>query len=142
MKKYSFPLERVLDWKTIVAEREQLTLQSLHKQQEEITSSLLNLSSRIDALSQEAFTAESGHELAYTAQARAALLKDKTRTEKMRAEGEQKLASQQTRYRTAEIERRLVDKLKDRSLDAWTEELNRETDATAADLYLGSWNRR
>ena len=47
MKRFSFPLDRVLDWKSVVAQQEQLTLDSLHSQRAEITASLLNLSSQI-----------------------------------------------------------------------------------------------
>ncbi len=142
MKKYSFPLDRVLDWKTVVAEREQLTLQTLQQKQEDITTSLLNLTDRIGDLSKDAYTADSGHDLAYTAQARSVLLRDKTRTEQEHAIGETQVASQQVKYRAAETQRKLIDKLKDRSFDEWSAELARETDATAADLYLSSWNRR
>jgi flagellar export protein FliJ len=142
MKRYSFPLERVLDWKTLVAEREQLALETLHQQQEEMTSSLLNLSNRIEELASDTQTAESGHELAYTAQARSSLIRTKAKAERDHADGAARIASQQVRFRTAETERRLMDKLKDRSLESWSAELARETDATAADLYLGSWNRR
>ena len=48
MKRFSFPLDRVLDWKSVVAQQEQLTLDSLHSERAEITASLLNLSSQID----------------------------------------------------------------------------------------------
>jgi hypothetical protein len=142
MKKYSFPLDRVLDWKTVVAEREQITLQTLQQRQEALTESLLNLSDRIDDLSRDAHTADSGHDLAYTAQARSVLLRQKMRTEQEHATGETLIASQQVKYRAAEIQRKLIDKLKGRSYEEWSAELARETDATAADLYLSAWNRR
>jgi hypothetical protein len=142
MKKYSFPLDRVLDWKTVVAEREQLTLQTLKQKQEEITESLLNLTTRIDDLSRDAHAADNGHELAYTAQVRSALIQHKSRTELEHARGEMQIASQQVKYRAAETQRKLIDKLKDRSYEEWAADLDRELDATAADLYLSSWNRR
>jgi flagellar export protein FliJ len=142
MKRYSFSLERVLDWKTLVAEQEQLALQTLNRKQDEITASLLNLNDRITDLSQDTQTAVSGHDLAYSAHARSALLRHKTRTQQEHAKGETKIVSQQLKFRAAETERKLMDKLKGRSFDEWSAAVDRDADATASDLYLGTWNRR
>lgn len=142
MKRFSFPLDRVLDWKSVVAQQEQLTLDSLHSERAEITASLLNLSSQIDNLSEHAQSAESGHELAYSAQARSALVRQRTKTEAKQASCDTRIVSQQHRLRAAETERLLIDKLKTRSLTQWTSEASREMEATASDLFLGGWNRR
>lgn len=142
MKRFSFPLDRVLDWKSVIAQQEQTTLDSLHKERDEVTASLLNLSNRIDDLSEDAQTSQSGHELAYAAQARSALVRHKTRTEAVHAKFEIRIASQQDKLRTAETERMLLDKLKTRSLSQWSTEMSREMESTSSDLYLGGWNRR
>jgi hypothetical protein len=142
MKRFSFPLERVLDWKAVIAQQEQLTLDSLHKEREQITGSLLALSTRIEGLSQDTQSAESGHELAYSAQARMTLTRHRTRMEAQYAGCSTRIESQQTKVREAETERRLIDKLKERSLESWTAEVSREAECTTSDLFLGGWKRR
>src|SRR4051794_23452729 len=108
MKRFSFPLDRVLDWKSVVAQQEQLTLDSLHSERAEITASLLNLSSQIDNVSEQ--SAESGHELACSAQARSVLVRLRTKTEAKQASCDTRIVSQQHRLRAAETERLLIDK--------------------------------
>jgi hypothetical protein len=142
MKRFSFPLDRVLDWKGVVAQQEQLALDSLHQQREEITASLLALSNSIDDLSRDTQVAESGHELACSAHARSALVRHRSRTEAQHSACETRIVSQQHKLREAETERRLLDKLKERSRLEWSAEASRDMESTASDLYLGGWKRR
>jgi hypothetical protein len=142
MKRFEFRLDRVLEWKTVVAQQEQAALDSLHHEKQEITQSLQNLNNRINDLSEISYSAESAQELAYAASARSALLRDKSRTENLRDACDDKIAAQQEKYRSADTERRLVGKLKERSYSEWSAEVSREMEATASDLYLGGWNRR
>jgi hypothetical protein len=142
MKRFEFRLNRVLEWKTVVARQEQAALDLLNQEKQEITASLGRLNDRINDLSEVSYSAESGQELAYAASARSALLRDRSRTETLRAACDNKIAEQQDRYRSADTERRLVGKLKERSHAEWSAEVSREMEATASDLYLGNWNRR
>ena len=93
-------------------------------------------------LSEASQDARSGHELACSARARAAVQKQRSQTHMDHVSCESEIVTQQPRFRTAETERRLFDKLRNRSRSEWTAELAKETDAQASDLYLGSWNRR
>ena len=144
MKRFSFPLDRVLDWKSVVAQQEQLTLDSLHSERAEIHCITAEHSAARSTISPSiAQSAESGHELAYSAQARSALVrqrKPRPKRNRRRVTPESCLSS--TDLRAAETERRLIDKLKTRSLTQWTSEASREMEATASDLFLGGWNRR
>jgi hypothetical protein len=142
MKRFEFRLDRVLDWKTVVAQQEQAALDLLHQEKQDITTSLQCLNERIDDLSRSSHTAENGQELAYAASARTVLLRDRARTENLRTACDDRISAQQERYRSVDTERRLVSKLKERSLNEWSAEASREMDATASDLYLGGWNRR
>lgn len=142
MKRFEFRLDRVLEWKTVVAQQEQAALDSLHQEKQEITQSLQNLNDRINDLSESSYSAESAQELAYAASARSALLRDRSRTENLSDACDNKIAAQQEKYRSADTERRLVGKLKERSYGEWSAEVSREMEATASDLYLGGWNRR
>jgi hypothetical protein len=142
MKRFEFRLDRVLEWKTVVAQQEQAALDSLHHEKQEITASLQNLNDRINDLSELSYSAENAQELACAASARSALLRDRSRTENLRDACDDKIAAQQEKYRNADTERRLVGKLKERSYSEWSAEVSREMEATASDLYLGGWNRR
>jgi len=142
MKRFEFRLDRVLEWKTVVAQQEQAALDSLHQEKQEITQSLQNLNDRINDLSESSYSAESAQELAYAASARSALLRDRSRTENLSDACDNKIAAQQEKYRSADTERRLVGKLKERSYSEWSAEVSREMEATASDLYLGGWNRQ
>jgi hypothetical protein len=126
----------------VVAQQEQAALDSLHQEKQEITQSLQNLNDRINDLSESSYSAESAQELAYAASARSALLRDRSRTENLSDACDNKIAAQQEKYRSADTERRLVGKLKERSYSEWSAEVSREMEATASDLYLGAWNRR
>jgi|SRR4051794_15645593 hypothetical protein len=142
MKRFEFRLDRVLEWKTVIAQQEQAALDSLHHEKQEISESLQNLNDRINDLSEISYSAESAQELAYAASARSALLRDRSRTEHLNDACDNKIAAQQEKYRSADTERRLVGKLKERSYSQWSAEVSREMEATASDLYLGGWNRR
>jgi flagellar biosynthesis chaperone FliJ len=142
MKRFSFPLGRVLDWKTVVAQQEQTTLGALEQRRSDIQKSLLSLDESIRGLCEFSQETVSGHELACSARARSAAQKKKAVTQKDHALCSKAVVVQQQRFRTAETERRLLDKLRDRSRSEWTANVSRDTDSQASDLYLGLWNRR
>ena len=142
MKRHSFPLGRVLEWKTVVAQQEQTALEALQRKEADIQSSLMSLDEAIRGLSDASQEAVSGHELAYTARARAAVQKQKAVTEQDQASCQTQIAAQQERFRSVETERRLFDKLRERSHSEWQADMGREVNAEASDLYLGVWNRR
>ena len=142
MKRHSFPLGRVLDWKTVIAQQEQMSLEALQRQRCDIQSSLLSLDQAIRGLCDSSSDAVSGHELACSARARAAIQRQKSVTEQHQVACEKQIMTQQERFRSAETERRLFDKLRERSRSEWKASLARETDSDASDLYLGSWSRR
>ena len=142
MKRYSFPLRRVLDWKSVVTQQEQTTLATLEQRHSTIQSSLLSLDESIKGLCQDSQAAVSGHELACSAHARAAVQRKKRAAQQDHAACLTLIEGQRQRLRAAETERRLLDKLQDRSRSEWAAEFVRETDSQASDLHLGAWTRR
>ena len=78
----------------------------------------------------------------HTRHALAPQCKAKTVTEQDHASCQTQIAAQQERFRTVETERRLFDKLRERSHSEWQADMGREVNAEASDLYLGVWNRR
>jgi flagellar export protein FliJ len=142
MKRHAFPLGRVLDWKTVVAQQEQTKLDALEQKGSDIQTSLLALDEAIKGLCDASQKAESGHELACTARARSAVQRQRSLAEQDHASCQEQIVAQQQRFRTAETERKLFDKLRERSRSEWAATMNRETDAQASDLYLGVWNRK
>lgn len=119
-----------------------MALDTLHRQRDEMTASLLFLSDSINELSGATHRAESGHELAYSANARIVLMRDKTRKEQEQSVCDTNIVSQKGRLRIVETERRLVGKLKDRSYSDWSAGVSRELEETSSDLFLGGWKRR
>lgn len=142
MKRHSFPLGRVLDWKTVIAQQEQTALDALESKRHDIQVSLLSLDEAIRGLGDSSLSAASGHELACSARARQAVQRQRSVTEQDHVLCQTQIAAQQVRFRTAETERRLFDKLRERSRIEWKADLNRATNAEASDLYLGVWKRR
>jgi hypothetical protein len=142
MKRFSFPLRRVLEWKTVVAHQEQTTLAALEQRQSDLQSSLLSLEESIRGLSDESQSAVSGHELVCSARARAAVERQKVLVQKDDASCRSQVSGQQQRLRRAETERRLLDKLRHRSHSEWAANVVRDTDTQASDLYLGVWKQR
>ena len=142
MKHHPFSLGRVLDWKTVVAHQEQTSLEALERKRNDIQSSLLSLDNAIRGLCDASREAVSGHELACSARARAAAQRQKLLTERDHASCQSQIDTQQQRFRAAETERRLLDKLRQRSRSQWATQERRETDAHASELYLGVWKRR
>lgn len=142
MKRHSFSLERVLDWKSVTAQQEQISLEALRRRSAVIQSSLISLDVALRGSCDPLQETISGHDLAYSARARAAVQKQKALTELDHAFCQGQLSAQQQRLRTVETERRLLDKLRERSRLEWRASLDRENDAQASDLYLAAWNRR
>jgi hypothetical protein len=142
MKRHSFPLGRVLDWKTVIAQQEQTALEALQKKESDIESSLLSLNNAIRGLCDASQEAVTGHELACSVRARNAVQKQKAVTQQDHAACQTQIVAQQKRFRVVETERRLFDKLRERSHFEWQAGVNREINAEASDLYLGVWGRR
>src|SRR4051812_27866451 len=119
MKRFHFPLDRVLDWKTVVAQQQQNTLDTLNQEHASMTESLLHLHQKLDEASELTESAQSGHELAMNANYRASLLNDRKSAEAARTNCEKRIQSQSEKFRQAETERRLVSKLRDSSYSKW-----------------------
>ena len=93
----------------MIAKQEQTALESLQRKEADIQSSLMSLDEAIRGLSDASQEAVSGHELAYTARARAAVQKQKAVTEQDHASCQTQIAAQQERFRAVETERRLFE---------------------------------
>ena len=55
---------------------------------------------------------------------------------------ETRIGRQRERVVQAERAWKLLDRIRERDLEEWTYEMNREQEATAGELYLASWRRK
>lgn len=142
MKKFHFPLGRVIDWRQTQARLEESKLEALYAEQREIDL-------RRAAVNRERETAEravvargaSGVDLERLAEFHRFSIAENTRLEKLRADCSQRIAKQIQVVAAKRRDVRLLERLKQQKLIAWNHELAREIDAQADEAYLARRNR-
>ena len=69
------------------------------------------------------------------------LHKQQARHETLRAQTTQRLEAQKERSQEAKRAAELLDKLKDRALERWEKDANKEWDAFAEEVFISQWKR-
>jgi flagellar export protein FliJ len=142
MKKFIFPLDRVMEWRRTQAKVEEARLEKLYVEERAIDAREEALREECSRAEQSLLTATNatGFELAaldrfkrYTAAERARLGRD-------RAECRKKIASQSQVVSAKRRDVRLLERLKEKKFDAWTKELAREIEREAGEAYLRKWS--
>ena len=143
MKKFNFPLGRVMDWRRTLAQVEELKLERLYAE-------LRGIDAREVAIREERTRSEkavaaapvtTGFELATLDAFRRFTILECTRLEKLRAECAQRIAAQIQVVAQKRRDLRLLERFKDQRLQAWRHDLARELDAQADEAYLAKWAR-
>jgi flagellar export protein FliJ len=142
VKKFNFPLGRVIDWRETQARVEESKLETLYAE-------LRSIDSQQHALDREREAAEktvaargaTGTELARLGEFRRFTIIERTRLEQLRGEVSRKIAAQIQVVAAKRRDVRLLERLKQQKLIAWHRELGRELDAQADEAYLAKWNR-
>jgi flagellar export protein FliJ len=144
LKKFQFPLDRVLDWRRIQGRLEEAKLEQLYHQ-------VRGIEAHQQALIQERAESENatvaapsttGLQLAALGKFRHFTTVQHGLLEQQRAECA-KLAAAQVQVLTAKRrEIRLLERLRERRLDRWTADLDREIGAQADEAYLARWARK
>jgi flagellar export protein FliJ len=138
MKKFSFPLDRVLVWRRLELEREQAALQRLladrnalaaketaMRAQRSDAERLISANRYVDAETVATLPDwQSYMKKAIAAAASAVVV------------AEQKAAAQQARFFEAKRRVGLLERLREKRLDGWEAELGREEEAFAAEAFL------
>jgi hypothetical protein len=143
MKKFEFPLCRVMSWRETQARLEEGKLQNLYAE-------LRAIESKEAALIAErvrgekaliAAGAATGFELATLDAFRRFTVAEHTRLEQKRADCAKRIAAQVKAVAQKRRDVKLLEHLRGTRLKTWRHELDREIDMHAEEAYLSRWNR-
>ena len=143
MKRFSFPLERVMEFREAQAAAEKQKLAMLMQQLGQVNESLKQLhASRQNA---EQSLAGSGRivglELNTLGAFRAAVQQREQSLLRTRGNLEARIAEQRREVVKLRRQHRLLEKLRERRLAEWAGEVNREAEQLTAECFLSGWSR-
>jgi hypothetical protein len=142
MRRFSFPLGRVMDWRGAQARIEEVKLEHLYAELRAIevnTSALLKERACADQAVLRA-AAVTGSELAALAAFRRFSVAEHIRLDRLRADCSQRIAAQLQVVAIKRRDVRLLERLKQQRFSAWSAEFNREIDKQAEESHLAQWN--
>ncbi|HWZ29756.1 MAG TPA: hypothetical protein VNX18_00380 [Bryobacteraceae bacterium] len=144
MKKFSFPLGRVLDWRETQAIIEESKLERLYAELRVIDANEAALIRQRDESNRAllAAPATTGADLAALDTFRRFTAAEHVRLEQRRVDCSKRIAAQIQTLALKRREVRLLERLKARRFAAWNQEFNREIDAQADEAYLAKWSAR
>ena len=143
MKAFRFPLQRVLDWRSLQLRTEEEKLASLQQKQ-------ASLIYREKALAASQSRSESavlglacieGSDLRALAGFQARIKSERAALEASRAQCDTQIAAQRQRLLKARKDCRVLEQLKEKRQKAWSYLGAREVEDTAAESYISSWLR-
>jgi hypothetical protein len=143
MKKFSFPLGRVRDWRDTQARIEESKLESLYGELRAIDARVAAVvAARVES-DETAIGASSviGAELAAIDAFRRFSVAEHTRLDRLRIDCSRRIAQQIQVVTAKRRDLKLLDRLKQQRLAAWTVEFHRELEAEALESHLAKWNR-
>ena len=143
MKKFEFPLGRVMSWRQTLERVEESKLQTLYVELRSIEASEASLSAERES-SQNAVlarTSVTGSELATLDAFRRFAVAEHTRLEQRRADCAKRIAAQVQVVAQKRRDVRLLEQLRSSRLTTWRRELEREIDSQAEEAYLARWSR-
>jgi flagellar biosynthesis chaperone FliJ len=142
MKKFSFPLGRVMDWREAQARIEESKLEGLFAELRAIDMQEAALLQEREAAEQwVAARGATGIELDRLGQFRRYSVAEHTRLEKIRSDCAHRIAAQIQVVASKRRDVRLLERLKHHKSMAWNRNLSREIDAQADEAFLAKWNR-
>ena len=144
MKKFAFPLDRVMDWRQAQARLEETKLENLHSERRAIDAREIALKEELAASERSLVAAASatGFELAALDAFRQYTMAERVRIARVRADCSKRIAAQLKVVILKRRDVRLLEKLKERRLKAWEAELERDTARQADETYLAKWVAR
>jgi flagellar export protein FliJ len=143
MKKFSFPLARVMDFRRLQARVEEAKLEKIYAE-------LRAVDARENAMRQQraeagkamqAVTSAMGSELAMLGQFDQAFIEERKRMDKIRVECRKRIAMQFNVLMKKRRDVRLLEKLKDQRFEVWEKEMWKEIDQQAEESYVSKWSR-
>ena len=144
MTSFRFPLQKVLDWRRMQLELEEIKF----KRQAAALAELDRARAELEAAGVKAeiqvrdWSPLAGCDLAALGSFRLAVKMKERDLALRRAECQEKLARQQSAMLEARRRCRLLERLKERRLSEWEREQNRDLEQLAAESYLAQWSQR
>ncbi|MCL6545765.1 MAG: hypothetical protein K6T61_11090 [Bryobacteraceae bacterium] len=141
MRRFQFRLERVLSWRKTQLELEEYRLRQLSAALEAIERNKARLAAERTLAESQLLsrTQLNGQELAAHSAYLAALHREEKQTEHRRQQQQRLIEAQLQRVTEARRQCRLLERLRARAWSAWQAELDRETEALAAEAHLARW---
>lgn len=138
MKKFEFPLDRVLDWRRTQARLEESKLERLRADLHAIELQLAEAARSRQECVRELITAKSvtGMELAALDDFRKASLVECAKLKESASQAEKRVAEQLGVVAGKRRDVKLLENLRTRKLEAWKLELGREIEREAGELFL------
>jgi hypothetical protein len=143
MKKFVFSLDRILAWRRPQARREEIKLAHLHAEHHALDARRLAVAAQRDEAAAEviALPRIAGDDLGALNGVHRHAAAEGERIAQARAGCERQIAVQ-TEVLTAHSRRvTLLEKIKQRRLSAWSQEMDREINQQAEESHLAKWNR-
>jgi hypothetical protein len=144
MKKFRFPLQRVLEWRELHARVEESKLEALYAERQAIDmemAKLLDERERSDRAVAQGNGA-TGDELAALSAFRRFSVAEHTRLDRLRVGCSQRIAAQIDIVTAKRRDAKLLQKLEQERLAAWQTALSKQIDAQAEESHMARWNAR
>lgn len=143
MKKFTFPLDRVMDWRDTQARIEESKLEGLYSELRSIDARVVAiLAARVESDATVAVASLlTGAELAAIGEFRRFSVAEQTRLDRLRIDCSKRIAQQIQVVTVKRRDVKLLDRLKQQRLVAWTADFHRELEGEALESHLAKWNR-
>ncbi len=143
MKRFAFPLDRVIEWRRTEARIEESKLERLHTELRaiDVRRAALEQERRISEQATLSAGAITGYELAALDTFQRFTVAERGRLERARIPFQDRATKQIEAVTAKHREVRLLERLREQRLKAWTIEQDREIEAQAGEAYLAKWHR-
>ncbi|MGA3187711.1 MAG: hypothetical protein ABSF22_11445 [Bryobacteraceae bacterium] len=144
MKKFAFPLERVMDFRRMQARLEESKLETLYAELRATDAREAALIAQ-KAQSEKALRAApsvTGFDLELFATFREAMAIEHNRLQQARADCRKRIGAQFAVLMVKRRELKLLEKLRDQRFEKWEKEMFKEIDQQAEEAYLAKWKPR
>jgi flagellar export protein FliJ len=144
MKKFAFPLSRVMDFRRMQARMEEVKLEALYAE-------LRAMDTREVALIQQKTQSEkalraapsvTGFDLQLFSEFSTATKEELKRMDKARADCRKRIDAQLTVLTVKRRDVKLLEHLKEKRFEKWEKEMFKEVDSQAEETYLARWNSK
>ena len=142
MKKFAFPLERVMDFRRTQARLEEIKLERLYAELRALdTREVALIEQRVQSeKALKSMASVTGQDLELFSGYQLAAKKEQKRMDKSRGECRKFIDAQLAVLTVKRREVRLLEHLKEQRFDRWEHEMLKEIDQQAEEAYLSKWN--